>query len=617
ASIIIAMVFVPLLFLEGIVGRFFRPLGIAFVISILASLVVALTVTPALCRYLLHAKPTDRESHDGLLVRWLKRFYEPTVRLALRFRTFVLVGAAVVTVLVIWLASTYGSSFLPEFNEGTFTVGLFAPPGTSLKASDRMAAAVERQLLAIDGVQSVTRRTGRAERDEHAEPVSNSEIDVTVAPGFRKEDVRARITKVLEQVPAITTNVGQPIEHRLSHILSGTPAAIAISVYGDDLDVLRTIAKEIESALKQLPGARDVAASREVMIQSLPVEYRPFELAAYGLTPASAARQVRNAIFGVEVAEVNEGIRRFPLTIRLAEHERESVRDLKNLTLRGMGGALVRLAQVADIGPEMSSNLIARENAQRKAVVSLNVEAGHNLGHLVWQVQQRVDPIVERYGYTVKYGGQFEAQQSASRTIWVFSGIVVAIMLVLLNLAIGSLHVSLLVLVNLPLALIGGILAIFLTESPNVFTNALALFGAGIYTAPVISIASLVGFITLFGIAIRNGILLVNHYRYLLDEESADLQEAIVRGSLERLVPILMTALTAALAVIPIVLKGDKPGNEILAPLSVVILGGLLSSTFLNLIVVPAGYAAIHRLRLKNEDSVTDAARPATDSANT
>jgi CzcA family heavy metal efflux pump len=613
ATIIIALVFVPLMFLEGIEGRFFRPLGIAFVISILASLVVALTVTPAMCRYLLHARPTERESHDGLLVRWLKAAYEPSVRIALRLRTLVLGSAAVATVLALWLASTYGSSFLPEFNEGTFTVGLFAPPGTSLRASDRMAGAIERQLLAIDGVQSVTRRTGRAERDEHAEPVSNSEIDVTVVPGHRKEDVRARITKVLEQVPGITTNVGQPIEHRLSHILSGTPAAIAISVYGDDLDVLRAIAKEIEGVLKPLPGTRDVAANREVMIQSLPVEYRPSELAAYGLTPASAARQVRNAIFGVEVAEVNEGIRRFGLTIRLAEHERESVRDLRSLTLRGQGGALVRLEEVADIGPEMASNLIARENAQRKAVVSLNVEGGHNLGHLVQQVRQRVDPIVERHGYTVKYGGQFEAQQSASRTIWVFSGIVVVMMLVLLNLVIGSLRVSLLVLVNLPLALIGGIVAIFLTESPSVFMNTLALFGAGTYTAPVISIASLVGFITLFGIAIRNGILLVNHYKHLLDEEGASLEEAIVRGSLERLVPILMTALTAALAVIPIVLKGDQPGNEILAPLSVVILGGLLSSTFLNLIVVPAGYAAIHRLRLKREDPVTDLEGPATD----
>jgi len=596
ATIIIALVFVPLMFLEGIEGRFFRPLGIAFVVSILASLLVALTVTPAMCRYLLHGRPTQRESRDALLVRVLKRIYDPTVRAAIRLKMLVLSAAAVATVLAIWLASTFGTSFLPEFSEGTFTVGLFAAPGTSLQASDRLASAVEQQLLEIDGVRSVTRRTGRAERDEHAEPVSNSEIDVTVEPDHDTTAVRRRISDVLERVPGITTNIGQPIEHRLSHILSGTPAAIAISVYGDDLDTLRIIAKEIEAALKPLPGARDVAANREVMIQSLPVDYQPEELAAYGLTPASAARQVRHAIYGADVAEVNEGLRRYDIVVRLDESQRSDVTDLKRLVLRGQGGALVRLDEVAVIGPELASNLITRENAQRKAVVSLNVAEGSNLGHLVQQVQQRVDPIVHEHGYTVHYGGQFEAQQSASRTIVLFSGVVLLIMLVLLNLAIGSLRVSVLVLVNLPLALIGGILAIFITESPNVFTNTAGLLGFGPYTAPVISIASLVGFITLFGIAVRNGILLVNHYRYLMDVEQSDMHNAIVQGSLERLVPILMTALTAALALIPIVIKGDKPGNEILAPLSVVILGGLLTSTFLNLVVVPAGYAAIHRI---------------------
>lgn len=606
ATIIIALVFLPLMFLEGIEGRFFRPLGIAFVISIIASLLVALTVTPAMCRYMLDGKPGKGDSTDGFLVRALNRVYEPAVRLAIRARVFVLTGAGIATVLALWPASTFGTSFLPEFNEGTFTVGLYATPGTSLAASDRMASAVEDQLLAIEGVKSVTRRTGRAERDEHAEPVSNSEIDVTVVSGYDNIEVRERISEVLGGVPGVTTNIGQPIEHRLSHILSGTPAAIAINVYGDDLDVLRLIAKEIEAALKPLPGARDVAANREVMIQSLPVEYQPAELAAYGLTPRYAAEQVRNAIFGVEVAEVNEGVRRYSLVVRLDEGERDTVRDLKSLVLRGMGGALVRLDEVAVISPEMASNLIARENAQRKAVVSLNVAEGSNLGHLVTQVRERVDPIVQEYGYTVTYGGQFEAQQSASRTILLFSGIVVLIMVVLLNLAIGSMRVSLLVLVNLPLALIGGILAIFLTESPNPFANAAALFGAGAYTAPVISIASLVGFITLFGIAVRNGILLVNHYKHLMTEESVPMHEAIVQGSMERLVPILMTALTAALALIPIILKGDKPGNEILAPLSVVILGGLLTSTFLNLVVVPAGYAAIHRLKTPARSGAAD-----------
>ncbi len=606
ATIIIVLAFLPLMFLEGIEGRFFRPLGIAFGVSIIASLVVALTVTPAMCRYLMFGKSNHDNSVDPPLVRKLKAVYTPLVRIAVRFRKIVIGLAIVATCLALWLSSTFGKSFLPEFNEGTFTVGLFAPPGTSLQASDRMASSIEQQLLALEGVKSVTRRTGRAERDEHAEPVSNSEIDVTVKPGFENQEVRKQISAILEKVPAITTNIGQPIEHRLSHILSGTPAAIAISIYGDDLDKLRVIAKEIEGALKPLDGARDVAANREVMIQSLPIDYRPADLAAYGLTPRSAAEQVRNAVFGVTVAEINEGVRRYSLAVRLEEEERDELRDIKNLVLRGKGGALVRLHEVADIGPEMTSNLIGRENAQRRAVVTLNVEEGYNLGDLVEEVRERVDPIVQKFGYTVKYGGQFEAQQAASRTILMFSGLVILIMVFLLQLAIGSFRVSLLVLVNLPLALIGGIAAIYLTESPGIVSNTAALFGlGGRYTAPVISIASMVGFITLFGIAVRNGILLVNHYDHLMKHEGKTMFEAIVQGSSERLIPILMTALTAALAVVPIVLQGDKPGNEILAPLSVVILGGLLSSTFLNLIIVPAGYAAIHRVSAEQPNPKT------------
>lgn len=598
ATVIIAIVFLPLMFLEGIEGRFFRPLGVAFVVSILASLVVALTVTPALCKLVLGGKSAHREG-DGLLVRGLKRLYEPAVRAAVRWRNTVLAAAAIITALSLWLASTFGTSFLPEFNEGTFTVALMAPPGTSLRASDRMASSVEQQLLAIEGVKSVTRRTGRAERDEHAEPVSNSEIDVTVKEGYRKDEVRNQISRVLDQVPGITTNIGQPIEHRLSHILSGTPAAIAISIFGNDLDRLRQIAREIETAIKPLPGARDVAANREVMITSLPVRYRPHDLAAYGLSPAAAAGQVRAAVFGERVARINQGVRRYDLVVRLDPDRRRNVDDIRDLPLRGRGGAIVRLSEVADIGREQTSNLIARENAQRKAVVSLNVAEGHNLGHLVEEVRQRVDPIVARHGYAVHYGGQFEAQRSAARTIVIFGGLVLVVMLMLLHMAIGSLKVSLLVMVNLPLALIGGIAAIFLTESPNALTNALALLGIGQrYQAPVISIASMVGFITLFGIAVRNGILLVNHYRHLIEFEGCTIEQAIIRGSMERLVPILMTALAAALGLIPIVLRGHQPGNEILAPLSVVILGGLLTSTFLNLVVVPAGYALLHRRQI-------------------
>jgi len=603
ATVIICMVFVPLLFLEGLEGRFFQPLGIAYIVSILASLVVALSVTPALCRFVF-AKTYRDGAHDAKahgdspLVRALKRWYEPVLRASIARRGAVLAGAGVLTLASLLLASTFGSSFLPVFREGTFTVFLMAPPGTSLGESDRLARGVEAQLVAIDGVTSVTRRTGRAERDEHAEPVSSSEIEVVMTPEADRGAVRGRIDQILANIPGITTMVGQPIEHRMSHILSGTPAAIAINVFGDDLETLRGLAKEIEAALKTIPGTRDVNANREVMVTSLPIRYRAQDLAAAGLTPASAARQVQRALYGETVAEVSDGPRRIDLVVRLAEDERERIEQVGELMLRGQGGATVRLREVADIGPERTSNLIARENAQRKAIVSTNVADGYNLGELVKAVREKVDPIVARAGCTVQYGGQFEAQQSASRTILIMGSVVAVAMFLLLQLATGRSRIALLVMLNLPLALIGGIAAIYLTESRPLLGNTVALLGLGDgrYVEPVISIASMVGFVTLFGIAVRNGILLVNHYAHLEEHEGCSRAESVVRGSMERLVPILMTALTAALGLIPLATSGDKPGSELLAALAIVVLGGLVSSTLLNLFVVPAGYALAFRI---------------------
>jgi CzcA family heavy metal efflux pump len=603
ATIIICMVFVPLLFLEGLEGRFFQPLGIAYIVSIFASLFVALSVTPALCRFVFaktfSAGASDVASHgDSPLVRFLKARYQPLLRAAIRRRGSVLAGAGALTLASLVLASTFGSSFLPTFREGTFTVFLMAPPGTSLAESDRLARGVEGQLVEIDGVMSVTRRTGRAERDEHAEPVSSSEIEVTMKPETDQGAVRARIDRILANVPGITTMVGQPIEHRMSHILSGTPAAIAINVFGDDLETLRGLAKEIEAALMTVPGTRDVNANREVLVTSLPIRYRAQDLAAAGLTPASAARQVQQALYGETVAEVSDGPRRIDLVVRLAEDERERIEQVADLMLRGMGGATVRLREVADIGPERTSNLIARENAQRKAIVSTNVADGYNLGELVEAVREKVDPIVARAGCTVQYGGQFEAQQSASRTITIMGGVIAIVMFLLLQYATGRSRTAILVMLNLPLALIGGVAAIYITESQPFIGNTLALFGIGgeRYVEPVISIASMVGFVTLFGIAVRNGILLVNHYAHLEQLEGCSREESVVRGSMERLVPILMTALTAALGLIPLALSAGKPGSELLAALAIVVLGGLVSSTILNLFVVPAGYALAFRI---------------------
>ncbi len=605
ATVIICMVFVPLLFLKGLEGRFFQPLGIAYITSITASLVVALTVTPAMCGVLFRrafAKGKGHGGHgenDGLLVCWLKKGYGPLLRASVRRRGMVLGGAGLLTAASIGLMSTFGTLFLPEFKEGTYTVFLMAPPGTSLVESNRLALGIEKQLAEIDGVVSVTRRTGRAERDEHAEPVSSSEIEVTMKEGADQQRVRAQIDRIIANVPGVTTMVGQPIEHRLSHVLSGTPAAVAINVYGDDLATLRTLAKEIETELKEIPGTRDVAANREVMITSLSIRYRAQDLAAAGLSPAGAAEQVQMALDGEMVTEVNQGVRRYEMVVRLAEDERERVEQIMDLQLRGAGGALVRLREVADIGPDRTSNLIARENAQRKGVVSTNVAEGYNLGQLVGKIQAKVDPIVQRAGYTVHYGGQFEAQQSASRTIYVMGAGVAVVMFLLLQLSTGRGRVALLVMLNLPLALIGGIAAIYLTESPSVVGNSLALVGlsSSRYVAPVISIASMVGFVTLFGIAVRNGLLLVNHYDHLQTHEGKTIAESIVQGSMERLVPILMTALTAALGVIPLAFAHGRPGSELLAPLAVVVLGGLISSTLLNLFVVPAGYAVAFGVR--------------------
>ncbi len=327
ATLIIVIVFIPLLFLKGLEGRFFRPLGFMYITSIVASLFVALTLTPALCKVLLRGKLSLKQDREGVVVRWLKAVYEPALRLVVRFRKTVLSLAVLVTAGCIWLGSTFGASFLPEFNEGTFTIFLLAPPGTSLAESDRLAVGVEQRMAEIDGVRSVVRRTGRAERDEHAEPVSSSEIEVSVKPGYDKQSVKQEIDRVLSAIPGITTMIGQPIEHRLSHVLSGTPAAVAINVYGDDLNKLREIAKRIETTLKTIPAARDVNAQREVMIKTVPIRYRHDDLARWGIAPADAAEQVKDAVFGEHVAEVNEGVRVYDMVVRLAADQRQNVQQ--------------------------------------------------------------------------------------------------------------------------------------------------------------------------------------------------------------------------------------------------------------------------------------------------
>lgn len=601
ATLIICIVFVPLLFLQGLEGRFFFPLGLTYIISVMASLLVAMTLTPALCWYLLRGR-INTENGDALLVRFLKRIYRPALAYCCRFQKATLSIAGILTVITLWFGSTFGSSFLPEFNEGTYTVFLMMPPGTSLEESERIALGVEQRLIEVDGVEHVVARSGRAERDEHAEPPSNSEVEVRIADDADPQKVLRAIDSVLARIPGVTTNIGQPISHRLSHVMSGTKAQIAINVYGEELPMLRKLAQQIESAIQSIPGTRDVTANREVLVQTLAIDFRLADLARYGLSAEEAGAQVKRALFGNTVAVINQGVRRYDMVIRLSEDQRDSVADVRNVILSGREGTLLRLHEIADIGPEQRSNLISRQNAQRKTVISANVAEGYNLGDTVSAIQSVVNPIVQEAGYAVEYGGQFEAQQSAARTLGSMGILILIIMCMLLHMAFGSLRPALLVMSNLPLALIGGVIAMFIAESANPLSNLAALFGfGGRYVAPVISIASLVGFITLFGIAVRNGILLVNHFRWLMQHEELSIEAAVCRGSEERLVPVLMTALSASLGLVPLAVKMGEPGSELLAPLAIVVLGGLASSTLLNMLVVPAGYLLFCRQPKQND----------------
>jgi len=590
ATLIICIVFVPLLFLDGLEGRFFKPLAMTYIISVMVSLLVAMTLTPAMCWYLLNGK-FSQELGDSKMVTFLKSCYRPILGFSMKWKKSTLTISLLFTVLAFSLASTFGSSFLPKFNEGVYTIFLMMPPGTSLEESERIALGVQERLIEIPGVEHAVARSGRAERDEHAEPPSNTEIELRLSVGSDQQKIMEEIDSVLAGLPGVTTNIGQPISHRLSHVMSGTKAQIAINIFGEELTVLRKLAKEIEGILKNTPGTRDVSANREVMVQTLAIDFRLQDLARYGLSSKEAGAQVKRSLFGDSVSVINQGVRRYDLVVRLIESQRESIKNVENVLLTGKEGTLVRLKEVANIGPEQQSNLISRQNAQRKTLISLNIADGYNLGDTISTIKEVVDPIVHKEGYLVEYGGQFEAQQSATRTILSMGVIVLIAMIMLLQMALGSFRPALLVMVNLPLATIGGIITMFFVESESSFDNLLALFGiGGRYVAPVISISSMVGFITLFGIAVRNGILLVNHYQWLIKNESLELLDAIKRGSEERLTPILMTAISAALGLVPMAMKMGEPGSELIAPLAVVILGGLTTATFLNMLVVPVGY---------------------------
>ena len=595
ATIMVILVFIPLFALSGIEGRLFAPLGQAYVIAIVASFVVSITVTPALCAMLL-PKARVMERGDGPFVRWLKRLDERLLRRVLRHPKPVIAAAALAVIGAIAIVPFLGREFLPPFNEGTATVNVLARPGTSLEESNRIGTMAERLLLEVPEVTSVGRRTGRAERDEHAEGVHYSEIDVDFKPSRRsREEIMADLRGRLSVLSGMSVSVGQPISHRLDHLLSGVRAQIAIKVFGTDLATLRQKAAEVEAAITDVPGLVDLQTERQVLVPQLQVRVDRERAALYGLTAGRLNEWLETALAGRVVGQILEGQFGYDLVVRLPEEMRGRPEPVRNLLVDTPSGAKVPLHAVADVQETWGPNLIQHEDVQRRIVVSANV-AGRDLGAVVADIEARVKERVDvPAGYYITYGGQFESQRSASRTLALLSILSFAAMFTVLYAHFRSTRIVLQILINIPIALIGAVLAVLLTGG-------------------VFSIASMVGFITLTGIASRNTIMMISHYLHLMQHEGEQFTESmVIRGSIERLVPVLMTALTAGLALVPLALSKGEPGKEILYPVATVILGGLLTTTILDMFVTPAAFWLFGRPAA--EKSLAERDHPAKDAA--
>jgi copper/silver efflux system protein len=570
ATLIIIVVLLPLFFLAGVEGRLLRPLGFAYVVAILASLLVAMTVTPVLCAYLLPKAKAVQEERESRLVRWLRLHYGRTLEWVLARPKQVLAGAVAALLAVIASLPLLGSSFLPEFNEGALTVSVVTVPGTSLAESDAIGRRVEQILLANPGVENTDRRQGRAELDEHAQGVNAAEIDVTLKDDTQKEHLFEGLRREFSSIPGTNVTIGQPIGHRIDHMLSGTRANIAVKIFGPDLYELRQVGARVRDAMQAVPGVADLQLEQQMDVPQLQIRADRGAMARYGMTVGQLAEAIDVAFNGEAVSQVLEQGRSYDLVVRFPPELRANAQAIAGVMFDTPTGQKVPLSQLATIEVSRGPNSISRENVQRKIVVQANV-AGRDLGSTVADIQRVVaEEVTLPPGYHVVYGGQFESQGEATRVLGALSLLSIAAIFLILYAEFRSTRTAALVMANLPLALIGGVVAVLLTGR-------------------VVSIASLVGFVTLFGIATRNGILLVAHYRQLLGE-GVPFREAVVRGSLERLSPILMTALTAGLALIPLALGGGEPGNELQTPMAIVILGGLLSATALNMVVLPALY---------------------------
>ena len=576
ATIITIVAFVPLFFLSGMEGRMLRPLGISFIVSLFASMVVAVTLTPVLCSYLLTGeKMLQKSEKEPFVSRWLHRGYRRALEWALTHKGWILGPALVLFVGAVIVFAGLGRSFLPPFNEGSLTINTATMPGISLEESDRVGRRVEEILLEIPEIQTVARKTGRAELDEHALGVNASELEAPFELTDRSRaeflaDVRAR----LGELKGVNIEIGQPISHRIDAMLSGTKANIAIKLFGDDLNRMFSLGNRIKAVIADVPGVVDLNVEQQVERPQLQIKPRREMLAKYGITLPEFAEYVDVALAGRVMSQVYEGNRVFDVTLKVGENDKNSIAKIGDLMLDA-GGRKVPLSYVADIVSGSGPNAINRENVRRKIVVSANVEGG-DLSGAVGAIRERIReqvPLPE--GYYVEYGGQFESEQAASRILLFTSIVSLLVIFLLLFQEFKSFSLSGMIMLNLPLALIGGVASVWITSG-------------------VLSIPAIIGFISLLGIAIRNGILLVSHYGQLRSE-GLSLHDSVIQGSLDRLNPILMTSLTSALALIPLAVGGDLPGNEIQSPLAQVILGGLLSSTLLNGFVIPIVYLLFNR----------------------
>ena len=571
STLIIIASFLPLFFLSGMEGRMLKPLGITFIISLMASTLVALTVTPVLSSFMLGSQNSDKTGREPALVRWLKKYYGKALNWSLGHKKTILCGVGALLVAAVVMFFTLGGSFLPAFNEGSFTISVSTVPGISLEESDRMGRTAEKLLLSIPEIKTVGRKTGRAELDEHAFGVNSSEFECPFELGRKtRKELTEEVRQKLAVLPGVNIEIGGPISHRIDAMLSGTKANIAIKLFGSDLNKMYEVGQKIKTSISGVEGIADINVEQQVERPELNITPKREMLARYGISLPEFAEVVRVMMEGEVVSTVYEGNRSFDLTLKVNDDARSSIERISDLTIDTGDGKKVPLSYVADIKSAAGPNTINRENVSRKLVVSCNATGGE-LAKAVGAIREKIAENIELpEGYHIEYGGQFESEERASKTIALVSIFSIFIIFMLLYGEFKNISQSLVVLLNLPLALIGGVFAIFFTDG-------------------ILSIPAIIGFISLFGIATRNGMLLIDRYNVLASEGHSR-EEAVMIGSLDRLNPILMTAITSALALLPLALGGDLPGNEIQSPMAKVILGGLFSSTLLNGFVVPVIY---------------------------